>query len=103
VVKSGWGGETRAPCAARTLSFLESGTPRVSRRLILRLQKKKKNKENEKEENDENVTPEVTTPAKPELNGANGHEEASPILNGGAETESAKKKKKKKKNKEATE
>ena len=34
-------------------------------------------------------------------NGANGHEEASPILNGATETESAKKKKKKKKNKEA--
>merc|ERR1719495_1662884 len=63
--------------------------------------KKKKNKENEKEENGENLTPEVTTPVKPELNGANGHEEASPILNGATETESAKKKKKKKKNKEA--
>ena len=36
-------------------------------------------------------------------NGANGHEEASPILNGGGDTESAKKKKKKKKNKEAVE
>ena len=34
-------------------------------------------------------------------NGANGHEEASPILNGATETECAKKKKKKKKNKEA--
>merc|ERR1712109_223371 len=63
--------------------------------------KKKKNKENEKEENGENLTPEVTTPVKPELNGANGHEEASPILNGATETESAKKKKKRKKNKEA--
>merc|ERR1712062_52178 len=50
--------------------------------------KKKKNKENEKEENGENLTPEVTTPVKPELNGANGHEEASPILNGATETES---------------
>ena len=29
--------------------------------------KKKKNKENEKEENGENLTPEVTTPVKPEL------------------------------------
>merc|ERR1712168_96252 len=63
--------------------------------------KKKKNKENEKAENGENLTPEVTTPVKPELNGANGHEEASPILNGATETESAKKKKKKKKNKES--
>merc|ERR1719495_1553787 len=63
--------------------------------------KKKKNKESEKEENGENLTPEVTTPVKPELNGANGHEEASPIFNGATETESAKKKKKKKKNKEA--
>jgi len=66
--------------------------------------KKKKNKENEEGENGENVTPEVTTPVKPEVNGAaNGHDEASPILNGAGETESAKKKKKKKKNKEATE
>merc|ERR1711874_394789 len=66
--------------------------------------KKKKRKNKENEENGGNVaTPEVTTPVKAEVNGANGHDETSPIVNGAGDTESAKKKKKKKKNKEATE
>jgi len=64
--------------------------------------KKKKNKENENEENGDNNSA-TATPQKPELNGANGHDESSPIMNGGADTESAKKKKKKKKAKEAAE
>jgi len=64
--------------------------------------KKKKNKENEEANGDDSMATEAT-PVKAEVNGANGHEEASPILNGGGDTESAKKKKKKKKNKEAVE
>jgi len=64
--------------------------------------KKKKNKENEEANGDDSMATEAT-PVKAEMNGANGHEEASPILNGGGDTESAKKKKKKKKNKEAVE
>merc|ERR1712241_134099 len=63
--------------------------------------KKKKNKENE--ENGDNNSAATATPQKPELNGANGHDESSPIMNGGGDTESAKKKKKKKKAKEAAE
>jgi len=65
--------------------------------------KKKKNKENEEANAGDNSMVTEATPVKAEVNGANGHEEASPILNGGGDTESAKKKKKKKKNKEAVE
>jgi len=65
--------------------------------------KKKKDKENEEANSGDNSMATDATPVKAEVNGANGHEEASPILNGGGDTESAKKKKKKKKNKEAVE
>jgi len=65
--------------------------------------KKKKDKENEEANSGDNSMATEATPVKAEVNGANGHEEASPILNGGGDTESAKKKKKKKKNKEAVE
>merc|ERR1719418_340929 len=58
--------------------------------------KKKKNKENEEANAGDNSMVTEATPVKAEVNGANGHEEASPILNGGGDTESAKKKKKKK-------
>merc|ERR1711997_1317810 len=63
--------------------------------------KKEKNKENEEANAGDNSMATEATPVKAEVNGANGHEEASPILNGGGDTESTKKKKKKKKNKEA--
>merc|ERR1712129_609980 len=65
--------------------------------------KKKKNKENEEANAGDNSMATEATPVKAEVNGADGHEEASPILNGGGDTESEKKKKKKKKNKEAVE